>query len=394
MKIAILVRAYLVMPRPSDMIYAPVDLAIDIAKGLGSKGHDVTVFAPIGSKVLAPNVTVETLNLRPLATSQEQFNGLLDNTEQLAHYVPALWDAYMIDDIYRRAAMGEFDIVHIHHPETALATSRLFPEVPTAFTLHDPVYPWYRELFELFASKNHHYISISKNQRRDAPDLPYAATVYNGTNVDLFTFSEEHEDYLLFAGRITPEKGIKEAIQVAKETDHRLLIIGPVAHGSEGYFEQYIKPELNEKILYLGRVDQDKLPTYYQKAKALLTPVQWEEPFGLTTVEAMACGTPVISLHRGAAPEIIADGRTGYVVHSIGEMIEAVGKIDRIKRRDCRNHVERHFATQQMVDGYERAFLDIIQPGGPRRIHAKSGVDFVRDKLRKVRSHLPKLPKS
>lgn len=394
MKIAMLVRAYLIMPRPSDMIYAPIDLAIDIARGLGSRGHDVTVFAPIGTVIKAPGVTVETLNLRPLATSQAQFSELLDNTEQLAHYVPALWDTYMADDIYRRAALGEFDLVHIHHPETALATSRLFPEVQTAFTLHDPVYPWYREIFELFAEKNHHYISISNNQRRDAPDLPYAATVYNGTNVDLFSFSEEHEDYLLFAGRITAQKGVKEAIQVAKETDHRLLIIGPVAHDSEGYFEQYIKPELNEKILYLGRIDQDKLPTYYQKAKALLTPVQWEEPFGLTTVEAMACGTPVISLYRGAAPEIIADGKTGYVVHSIGEMVEAVGKIDRIKRRDCRDHVKRNFATQQMIDGYERAFQNILQPGGPQRVNGKSGVQIVREKLRKVRAHLPKLPKS
>jgi len=393
MKIAILVRAYLVMPRPSDMIYAPVDLAIDIAKGLGAKGHDVTVFGPIGTEVHAPNVRVETLNLRPLVTNQEQFNDMLDNTEQLAHYVPALWDAYMIDDIYRRAALGEFDLVHIHHPETALATSRLFPDVPTAFTLHDPVYPWYRELFELYAEPNHHYISISDNQRRDAPDLPYAATVYNGTNVELFSFSEEHEDYLLFAGRITPQKGVKEAIQVAKETNHRLLIIGPVAHGSEGYFEQYIKPELNERILYLGRVDQNQLPTYYQKAKALLTPVQWEEPFGLTTVEAMACGAPVISLNRGAAPEIIADGRTGYIVNSIAEMIEAVGKVERIRRRDCRDHVQRHFATERMVDSYERAFLDIIQPGGPHRLRAKYGAEFIKDKLRKVRERLPRMPK-
>jgi glycosyltransferase involved in cell wall biosynthesis len=268
----------------------------------------------------------------------------------------------------------------------SLATRYL--NVPTVYTLHDPVYPWYREIFELYDSPNQRFISISNNQRRDAPDLPYLETVYNGTNVDLFTFSEEHEDYLLFTGRITPEKGVKEAIQVAKESGHRLLIVGPVSHGSQDYFNQYIRPELNERILYLGRMDQDLLPKYYQKAKAVLTPIQWEEPFGLTSVEAMACGTPVISLHRGAAPEVIEDGKTGFVVHSISEMVEAVGKIDQINRMDCRKHVETKFSTKQMVDGYERAFHKLLEPKQPPQLGAGG---FIRHKIRKVRGILPNL---
>lgn len=388
MKIAMMVRAFIPMPRPSDMIYAPIDLAVAIAKGLGERGHQVTLFSPLGTEVHGQNVTVETMNLRPLVKNQDEFTALLDNTEHLSHDVHGLWDRYMSSEMYDRASKGEFDLLYFHHPESALSLAARYLNVPTVYTLHDPIYPWYRELFELYNSPNQHFISISNNQRRDAPDLPYLETVYNGIETDLFAFSEEHEDYLLFTGRITPEKGVKEAIQVAKESNHRLLIIGPVAHGSQDYFNQYIRPELNERILYLGRMDRDLLPKYYQKAKAVLTPIQWEEPFGLTSVEAMACGTPVISLHRGAAPEVIEDGKTGFVVHSISEMVEAVGKIDQISRADCRRHVKEKFSTTQMVDHYEAAFRKMLQPKQPPQL---SPGGFLKHKIRKVRGILPNL---
>ena len=349
------------MPRPKDMIYAPIDLAIQIAKGLGEKGHQVTVFAPIGSEIHGENVTLETLNLRPLVKNQADFASLLDSVEYLAHDLHGLWDRYMVTEMYRRAEEGEFDLLYFHHPESALSAAVQHQTIPTVYTMHDPIYPWYKELFELFTSPNQKFISISKNQQHDAPDLPYLGTVYNGTDVELFNYSNEPEDYLMFAGRISPQKGVKEAIQVAKQSKHRLLIIGPVSKENQGYFDQYVKPELDDQILYLGRMDQDQLPKYYQKAKAVLTPVQWEEPFGLTTVEAMACGAPVISLNRGAARELIVNGKTGFVVNSIGEMVEAVGKIDTIKRRDCREHVAKKFAIDNMVDKYEKAFQKMLE---------------------------------
>jgi glycosyltransferase involved in cell wall biosynthesis len=389
MRIALMVRAFIPMPRPSDMIYAPIDLAVAIAKGLGARGHQVTVFSPLGTEIHGQNVTVETMNLRPLVSSQAEFGAFLDNTEHLSHDVHGLWDRYMVNEMYRRADAGDFDLLYFHHPESAMSTAVQYPNIPTVYTLHDPIYAWYRELFELYTSANQKFISISNNQRRDAPDLPYLQTVYNGTDVNLFKFSEEHEDYLLFAGRITAEKGVKEAIQIAKATNNRLLIIGPINHGSQGYFDQYIKPELDDRILYLGRMDQDQLPKYYQKAKAVLTPIQWEEPFGLTTVEAMACGTPVISLRRGAAPEIIVHGKTGFVVNSIGEMIEAVGKIDHIKRHDCRDHVAKMFAVEQMVDHYERAFHKLLEESESST--PTTPAEFIKDKIKKVRRALPGL---
>jgi glycosyltransferase involved in cell wall biosynthesis len=387
MKIAIMVRAYIPIPRPSDMIYAPIDLAVEIAKGLGARGHHVTLFAPLGSEINAPNVTLETLNLRPLVHNQTEFQELLCNIDQLSHNVPGLWDHYMVNTIYARAQAGQFDVVHFHHPESALSNAVQYRHIPTVYTMHDPILPWYSETAGLFKSPNQHFVSISNNQRRDAPDLQYVGTAYNGTDVNLFTFSNKHDNYLLFAGRITREKGVKEAIQVAKASKHKLLIIGPIDNGSQDYFDQFIKPELNEKIMYLGRMDQDQLPTYYQNAKAVLTPIQWEEPFGLTTIEAMACGTPVISLRRGAAPELIIDGKTGFIVDTIAEMIEAVGKIKQINRYDCREHVEKHFDINQMVDSYEILFQDIID-NKSQKDNSVIAREYIKRKIANVRHAL------
>jgi len=384
LNIAMMVRAYMPVPRPSDIIYAPIDLEIEIAKGLAERGHNVTIYAPLGSEINIPNVTVETLNLRPLVESQDEFNDLLDNTEFLSHDVHGLWDRKFVNDMYARAEKGEFDILHFHHPEAALSGAVQHKSIPTVYTLHDPIYDWYKEVFELFASPNQQFISISNNQRRDAPDLPYAATVYNGTDVKLFNYSDEAEDFLLFAGRIAPEKGVKEAIQVAKKAKKRLLIIGPVNHGSQGYFDQYIKPELDDQILYLGRMDQNQLPKYYQKAIAVLTPIQWEEPFGLTTIEAMACGAPVISLRRGAAPEIIKHGKTGYIVDSLAEMVECVGRISEINRHDCRDHVRKNFSLERMIDGYEAAYMNVLNLQASPRIKTERYLKMTLDRARKA----------
>ena len=358
LKVGMLVRGYLPAPRPTDAIYAPIDLAVELADGLTAKGHQVDYFGPLGTHL--DKARAIDLNLRALASTGKEIQELFGNTEQMNHYVPALWDTYMAEEMFRRAQLGEYDLLHFHHPEVALPLARRYRDVPVVYTLHDPIFPWYKEIFELYESPNQHYVSISNNQRRDAPDLNYAATVYNGVDTDEFAFSSEHEDYLLYMGRIVPEKGVKEAVQIAEATNHRLLIIGPVYPASQGYFDQYIKPYLNDKILYLGFIERDKTLPYYQKAKALLAPIQWEEPFGLTSIEAMACGTPVIAISRGATPEIITDGKTGYLVGSVGEMIDAVRKVNKIDRRACRDHVKAHFGLRQMVEGYEAVYQQVV----------------------------------
>lgn len=392
LKIAMMVRGYLPLPRPSDMIYAPIDLAGALAEGLTAKKHSVDFYGPLGSESNSANIV--TRNLRSLATTNAQFQALLGTGEELNHYVPSLWDTYLAEEMFRRAQLGKYDVLHFQHPEVALPLAKKYRHVQVVYTLNDPIYPWYKEVFELYSSANQHFVSISNNQRRDAPDLNYAATIYNGIDTDDFSFSAKHEEYLLYTGRIVPEKGVREAIQVAQATAHRLLIVGPVPPASQGYFDQYIKPYLNDKVLYLGFIERDKILPYYQKAKALLVPIQWEEPFGLTSVEAMACGTPVIALSRGSMPEIIKNGKTGYVVNSVGEMIEAVRKINKIDRHACREHVKAHFSLRQMVEGYEAVYHQVLTDVNPvKRLQRKLSHKVQQSLDLTTKTVLPKRPK-
>jgi glycosyltransferase involved in cell wall biosynthesis len=363
MKIAMMVRGYITGPRPSDIIYAPIDLAVQLADGLAELGHEVTFFAPNGSGLKYGKV--ETLNIRPLVNNQEEFTELLNDGRKMAHYVPGLWDRKFVGEMFASANKGEFDLLHFHHPEAALELAQIYTDIPVVYTMHDPFYEWYRELFELYQSENQHFISISDNQRRDAPDINFADTVYNGIDPELFKYNETSEDYLVIAGRIVPEKGIREAIQVAKQSDDQLFIIGRVAKEDQDYFDQYIKPELNEKILYLGYMEQKQLVKYIQKAKAFLMPIQWEEPFGLAVIESMSCGTPVIAFDRGAMREIIQDGKNGFICHNAEEMVEAVNKVDKINRSYCRKYVEKNFAISNMVKGYENSYKKVLGLNNP-----------------------------
>lgn len=354
MKIATMVRGYLPAPRPVDMVYAPIDLAVAISEQLTKREHSITYFGPNGTHMCA---NVETGNLRPLAHNDQEFNQLLWDIDAYSHGVQATWDNYFAKMMFERAHKGEFDLLHFHHPEAALPYVHLYPDVPVLYTLHDPIKSLYREMLEMYQTPSQFFVSISNNQRVPAPDLPYAATVYNGIETELFSYSDEpRDDYLLFAGRIVPEKGVKEAIQVAQETGHRLIIIGPVFPDQKDYYDQYIKPHLNERILHLGFIERDQLPRYFQKAKAFLFPIQWEEPFGLTMIEAMSCGTPVIAMRRGSVPEVIEHKKTGFIVDSVAEMIEAVKNISKIKPANCRKHVEAKFSTTVMVEAYEKAY--------------------------------------
>jgi glycosyltransferase involved in cell wall biosynthesis len=357
MKIAIMVRGYIPVPTPKDIIYAPIDLAIAMSRGLVKRGHQVDFYAPRGSKL---DIPVKSLQLKPLVHNYTDFQGLLNSVDLLTHYMPGMWDEYMAKTMFQRAAAGKYDILHFHHPEAAMSYASLFPTVPIVYTLNDPIFGWYQDMFRLYNTPNQHYISISDNQRKPAPNLNYAGTVYNGIDVKKFPFSAKHGEYLLFVGRIVPEKGIKEAIAVARATGLKLLIIGPTYDDTRSYFHKYIENELNGQITYIGYVDHDKLWPYFQKAKAFLAPIQWEEPFGLTIVEAMATGTPVIGFRRGSIPEVVQHGKTGFVVDTVEQMARAVGKIHTIDRRDCRERVKQHFSIDKMVLGYEAAYKRIL----------------------------------
>ena len=358
MKIAMMVRAFLETPPPGNVAYSPAIIAKSIAEGLQQRGHTVTFFGPEGTKLDV--AAIETLSLHSVAKNQADLDDFVGTPELFGDYRPALYDTYAVKTIMRRAASGEFDCVLFHHFESALPIASLFPTVPVVYLLHDYIDAARREAIELHATPNQHFISISDSQRRDAPDLNYAATVYNGVDTDLFTTDGEPEDYLMISGRVTPDKGVKEAVQIALQTNRRLLVSGSVAKADQWYFDEHVKPFLSNKILFLGMLEREQLVKYYQNAAGLLMPIQWQEPFGLAMVEAGACGTPVIAFNRGSVPEIVADGKTGFIVQNSAEMILAIEKLPSIKRKDCREHVIKHFSTTQMVDNYEAVLNRII----------------------------------
>lgn len=368
MKIAMMVRGFLVSPVSNDIAYSPTGVAINIAEGLAKRGHEVTFFGPEGTK-LATNI--ETCNVRPLATTASELYDLVSTSDLYRDYLPSLYDQYMTRAMFERARSGEFDVLFFHHPESAAPYARLYPDVPVVYTLHDYIDSTRRHTIEMHDSPNQHYVSISNSQRRDAPDLNYAATVYNGIDSETFAFSDSNEDYLMFAGRMVTEKGAKEAVQVALQTGKRLIITGNVLPSSQWYFDEHIKPYLSDKVLYLGMIDKDQMVKYYQKALALLVPIQWEEPFGLTMAEAMACGTPVIAFRRGSVPEVIEDTKTGFIVDNTSSMVEAVEKINTISRQRCRKHVENNFSLDHMIDGYEKVLRNIVTPPKPVRSETK-----------------------
>ncbi|MEW5908036.1 MAG: glycosyltransferase family 4 protein [Patescibacteria group bacterium] len=359
MRIATMVTGHFTTPPPEGIIYAPMDIAVAVSEGLAKKGHLVDFYGPEGTNVKVNKVV--SFGLKPL--KQKEGENILKspnvgNAE--VNKIFNLWDQYLIARMFEEAEKGNYDLLHIHPVDRALPLALSHLKIPVFYTLHDPIYPWRANVFSMFSSPNQYYISISDAQQKPAPNLNYAATIYNGINLNEFPFSDEHDDYLLFSGRIQPEKGVAEAIEVAKRTGQKLLIIGPPVTGE--YWNKKIAPFLDDKIQYLGFVPREQLFKYYQRAKATLVPIQWEEPFGLVLTESMACGTPVIAFNRGSVPEIIIEGKTGFIIENndISAMAEAIKKIHKIKRSDCREHVEKNFSLQQMIDRYEEEFSKVI----------------------------------
>lgn len=353
MKIAMMVRSFLETPVPPGAAYSPATVAHALAEGLQAAGHEITFFGPEGTNLDVAKV--ETCNLRSFFTTMDEFDDQIATADLFSNYRFAINDGVMARAMLDRAKAGEFDVVVFHHFESAVTLAPLYPEVQVAYILHDFMDAERSRVIQINTSDNQHFISISDSQRQFAPDLNYAATVYNGVDVEAFVPAERHSDddeYLFFSGRISPDKGVKEAVQVALHSKRRLLIAGNLSKQNYWYFDEHIKPYLDDKILFLGMLDKAQLIKYYQKAKALLVPIQWEEPFGLTMAEANACGTPVIAFHRGAVPELIVDGKNGFIVNNTAEMIMAVEKLDKIKRNDCREHIVSNFSTERMINNY------------------------------------------
>jgi glycosyltransferase involved in cell wall biosynthesis len=361
MKVGMMVTGHFTIPPPEKIIYAPMIIAKAIGEGLSQRGHKIYFFAPEGSKLKVTKII--SGGLKPLhGISGKEDLKILSGPEVGGGEMGKifnLWDQYLISLIYQKAIEKKLDLIHVHPVDRALPFGLAFKKIPIIYTLHDPVYPWRRDIFRLFKSKNQYYVSISDAQRKPAPDLNWAATVYNGLDLEIFPYSEKPKNQFLFLGRLLPTKGVAEAITAARKANVSLIIAGTPNKGS--YWERKIKPFLGKNIKYVGNVPYEETHKYYGQARALLCPIQWEEPFGLTFIEAMACGTPVIAFNKGSASEVVKDKKTGFIVNSIGGMVKAIKNIDQIKREDCRAWVKQNFSLERMISNYEKVFLKILK---------------------------------
>jgi glycosyltransferase involved in cell wall biosynthesis len=336
MRIAIASPTWERVPPPA---YGGIEAVVSLlTEGLVRRGHDVTLYATGDSVTSARLRSVVPCPLRSANVEQSL-------PYDLVHVASVLEDA------------DQYDIIHNHCGELIMAFSRL-TSVPVLTTIHGPMIPDCHIVWERYQG---FYNTISQASKNGFPDSGYQGVVYNGIDVESFPFSEEKDDYLLFLGRISSEKGTHLAIKVAQALGRNLIIAGKVDRVDQEYYETFVAPSLSDpRISFFGEADGTQKRRLFSRARCLLHPITWPEPFGLVMAEAMACGTPVVAFRQGSVPEVVADGETGYVVDTVDDMIGAVEHVQQIDPRRCRAHVATHFSAEQMVTGYEQLYGRIL----------------------------------
>lgn len=318
--------------------YGPWERVVSLlTEGLVKHGLEVTLFATADSITQAKLAAV-----CPRPYSEDE---TLD---------PKVWECLHISAVFERAA--EFDLIHNHFDFLPLSYSGLVP-TPVLTTIHgfssERILPVYQKY-----NGRAYYVAISNADRH--PSLDYVATVYHGIPLDEFTLQTQPDDYLLFFGRIHPDKGVVEAIETARRVKRRLIIAGIIQ--DQAYFNNEVKPHLGQNgIDYIGSVGPEQRDELLGRASALLHLINFAEPFGLSLVEAMACGTPIIAYGHGSIPELIKHGKTGFIVKDIDEAAAAVHAIDQLDRTRIRRHVEENFSRERMVEGYIHAYQEVLQ---------------------------------
>jgi glycosyltransferase involved in cell wall biosynthesis len=267
-------------------------------------------------------------------------------------------------EAYKRAR--EFDVIHDHDGLASRAMGALVHELtgtPVVATLHGPADAITQELLGSLRA-DLQFIAISDYQRQGFPDLRFVGTIPNAIDVEHMAFSADKDDYLLFIGRMTADKGAHTAIEVARRLGQRLIMAGKVNEGPEReFFAAEVEPYLSDKVHYRGEVDHETKVALYKRARCTLFPIQWPEPFGLVMIESLACGTPVIAMRQGSVPEVIEHGRSGFIVETVDEMVEACARIDEIDPAECRRAVEERFGSEAFVAAHEAAYARLLSGG-------------------------------
>lgn len=336
MRIAVIAPPWAPIP---PNLYGGIELIVDeLARGFQDAGHEVLLYATGDSTSSVPTMW---------ALEHAEGNRIGMAVPELRHVMHAY------------QAVQDFDIVHDHTVMGPVYAER-FPHLKVVTTIHGP---FNDELIDVYGNVADRVpiIAISHDQRRHAPDIPIARVIHHGIDATAFPVGRGDGGYFLFLGRMAPEKGAHRAVEAAFKAGVPLLLAAKMREPWElDYFDTYVKPYLNDEIRYLGEVPHSEKLTLLAGARALLNPICWPEPFGLVMVEALACGTPVITFPQGAAPEIITDGVTGFHCEDVGDMADAIGRVDQLDRAACRAAVEGYFSTTRMVDDHIALFEEIL----------------------------------
>jgi len=318
-----------------------------LADELVARGHDVTLFATGDSKTSADLRYV--FDVGPVA-----------QMHQALPYSMHVGAAYQ--HIAEEARAGRrYDVVHDHTAWLSLAFAPLIP-TPVVHTLHGAAIEAERDFFHLVRN-NADFVAISQYQTRTFTRIQITDVVPNAVDVSSYPFNADKDDYLLSLGRIARDKAQHLAIEVAKRSGMPLVLAGKIDPGEDWtYFDEMILPHVDgQNVRFEGEVPDDRKRELFAGARALVFPIQWDEPFGLVMIEAMACGTPVIATPYGAVPEVVTDGVNGFIASSVDDMVEAVKKIDGISPEVCRAVVEQRFAPSVMTDGYEAVYRRVAR---------------------------------
>jgi glycosyltransferase involved in cell wall biosynthesis len=323
-----------------------------LTEELVRQGHDVTLFASGDSVTKAKLVAACRRSLR------------LDKhcIDQLAHQI------LMLERVFQHAS--EFDIIHFHVDYLHFPLSRRQPIIHVT-TLHGrldlpDLVPLYQEFPDMPV------VSISNAQREPLPWANWQATVYHGLPVGLYRFHAEPGSYLAFVGRISPEKRVDRAIEIAKRIQIPLKIAAKVDPVDKDYFETVIAPLLDDLLIeFVGEIGDAQKNEFLGNAYALLLPIDWPEPFGLVMIEAMACGTPVIAYRGGAVPEIMEEGHTGFIVEELEDAVEAVRRVPELSRKRCREVFEQRFTATRMAHDYVQVYERLISRGQNHLVEAR-----------------------
>lgn len=311
-----------------------------LAQALARRGHDVTVFGRPG---LADDVKVVTLAEPEWQT-------------ELGGYGERHRLATFLTRVHMQLRTRRFDVVHDHNQSTglAMAIAAQLP-CPVVTTIHGRLEEAEIDFFKETGTESA-LVAISRAQRSQAPDLPWSAVVHNAVPADELIASANKQDYLVQLARIAPDKGQHLSIQIAREVGLPLVLAGKISEGEGSYFEGRIQPHLGERVTWLPEVAGAEKAWLLARARAMLFPIQWEEPFGMAVVEAMASGTPVLAMARGAMPEIIDAGQTGLLGNSVEELIELFPRLAEIDPHMCAQVSRRRFSAAAMAARYERVY--------------------------------------